>query len=241
MFSRTILASLFGVVFFVLAACDEAGLQSMQASVPSFASSANKTEAEKKLEADAKSLRQQSRDIVVQNTVQGALAGAAVGCLIAELTNNDCLQGAALGGVAGGIGGNAVGQQTAQKNQEIVSARQTLAKVKGIQTQLTGVERQLKSVVRSQNSEIASLRRQVAAGQISESKANSRIRAIESNRRSVASALQASESSMASERGKIEKLEAQSGQSYASSKNAVTRTQNRMAALRKSINLTATQ
>lgn len=87
------------------------------------------------LEREVKTLSQQTRDIVVRNAVEGAMAGAVAGCALVLLmggNGDDCARGAIVGAAAGGATGYAVGQQAAQKNQELVKRNEVLAKLKGI-------------------------------------------------------------------------------------------------------------
>ena len=181
------------LLFGLLSACTEESLQ--------FAGggSAGKTQAERKLEAEARSLNQISRNIIVKNTIEGAVIGAAAGCGIAVILggdSSDCLTGAAIGGVAGGVGGNAVGRQAAQKNEQIVKTAEVVKNLSQVSQRLNGVEAQLASVVRSQNSEIRSLKRQLDANQVSQSTYNARVRAINSNRTAVRNELAKSEANV---------------------------------------------
>lgn len=192
---RKILIGLLMAAFGLVAACDEVASTS---GVPG-ASSAGKTAAERKLEADAKSLNQVSKKIIVNNTVQGALVGAAAGCGIALIlggNGSDCAAGAAAGGLIGGIGGNQVGQKAAQKNKEIVQTAAVVGNLAAVSKRLNTVEAELRSVLRSQDAEIRSLRRQVQAGQVSQSAYNARVRAIKSNRAVVNNELVKSERSV---------------------------------------------
>jgi uncharacterized protein YcfJ len=183
-----------GVVVFALTACVEGGPSASLGS-----SSVGKTEAERALEQQARSLNEVSRDIIARNTMQGALVGAAAGCGIALLMGgggNDCVAGAVVGGVAGGVGGNMVGRQAAAKNVEIVQTREVVNNLAQVSTRLNGVEGNLRRVLASQNSEIRSLQRQVASNQISQSDYRTRVRAINSNRSVVISELERSEANV---------------------------------------------
>ncbi|GHG98484.1 RND family efflux transporter [Pseudodonghicola xiamenensis] len=177
-----------------------------------LAASSNKTEAERKLEADTKSLNQVTGNIIVRNTVEGALAGAAIGCGLVLLmggNGQDCAKGAAVGAVAGGAYGNSVGQKAAQKKVELVKRDQVLANLRGVSAKLGGVETQLRAVVSSQNAELRSLRRQVEGKQISQSQYDARLAAINSNRKVVSAALDRSAKNMAKTESDLKAAQAQ--------------------------------
>jgi uncharacterized protein YukE len=198
--------------------------------------SSQKTDAERKLEADAKSLRQVTSNIIVRNTVQGALVGAAAGCGIAMLlggNGSDCARGAVAGGVVGGVAGNQVGRAAAAKNVELVKRDQVLANLQGVSTRLNGVEKNLQAVVRSQNSEIASLNRQLRGGQISQSAYNSRVSAINSNRTNVSRALADSENDIVKSRNEIRAAQQKGQRNLGAVDNAAASTQQRLARNRK--------
>jgi len=196
-----------------------------------------KTAEEKKLEQEVLSLNQVTRDIVVNNTIQGALAGAAVGCVLAHLNNGSCGRGAVAGGLFGGVAGNQVGQQAAEAKRDLVQADQTIAKLKNVNARLGSVEEQLRAVVSRQNSEISSLRRQLAAGQVSKSSYDARISAINNNRQTVIAGLAKSENNVAEERALLVSAEKETGQQLSSTRAAVDSTRSRISSLRRSIQL----
>ncbi|AZB57029.1 hypothetical protein EBL89_17110 [Cereibacter sphaeroides] len=213
-------------------------------SAPSGFSVSNKTPKEISLEKQVKSLNQQSRDIVVRNTVEGAMAGAVVGCGVALLfggNGDDCVKGAAAGAIVGGVGGNAVGQQAAQKNRDLVKRDEVLAKLKGINASLGSVQTNLRDVLRSQNAEIASLQRQVGANQITQSAYDKRVRAINSNRTAVVKGLQTAETNVSKERMELVSLEKQGGQSLSTLRSAASSTEKRLASLRSTVSLIPTK
>ncbi|MCB2130167.1 MAG: hypothetical protein KDE03_14080 [Rhodobacteraceae bacterium] len=237
---RTLVLSCFAALVLALSACTETTGGGAGVTQSAFGSSAQKTAAEKALEKEAQSLTQVTRNIVVKNTVEGAVMGALAGCGLALLMGgggDDCARGAMVGGVVGGVAGNQVGQKAAAVKKELVRQDAIIANLKGINSKLNGVESNLRKVVNAQNSEIRSLQRQVANKQISSSAYNSRIKAINSNRQTVINALAKSESNVANSRTELVSLERQSGQKLSSSKAAATSTQNRLAALRKSVKL----
>lgn len=175
-----------------LSACTE---ETMSLPMAAGGASQNKelAAAEKTLVAEAKSLSQQSKDIVTRNTVQAAAIGAAAGCGLMLLMGgdaNDCMQGAAMGAVAGGAVGYGAGKEAAKANTKLVEQKEVIAKLSGINKKLGSVETRLRSVVRQQDAELASLRRQMSAGQISESAYKARARGVNTNRKAVQSALQ---------------------------------------------------
>ncbi|ABN78940.1 hypothetical protein [Cereibacter sphaeroides] len=213
-------------------------------SAPSGFSASNKTPKEISLEKQVKSLNQQSRDILVRNTVEGAMAGAVVGCGIALILGgdgDDCVQTAAAGALVGGVGGNAVGRQAAQKNRDLVKRDQVLAKLKGINASLGSVQTNLRDVLRSQNAEIASLQRQVGANQITQSAYDKRVRAINSNRTAVVKGLQTAETNVSKERMELVSLEKQGGQSLSTLRSAASSTEKRLASLRSTVSLIPTK
>ncbi|MEM7671231.1 MAG: hypothetical protein AAF317_19265 [Pseudomonadota bacterium] len=192
------------------------------------------------MEREVRDLNQITRNIIVSNTIQGAVAGAVAVCVIVELASGACGEGAISGALTGGLFGNAVGRQAAQKKRELVAADQTLEKLRGVQAQLTGVEQNLRAVLNRQNSEIASLRRQVSAGQVSASAARSRINAINDNRANVIRGLDASRENVSEEQAKLVRLEQESGENLRSTRRAVSSTSNRIQALRNTVRLVPT-
>jgi uncharacterized protein YcfJ len=230
------------VVGLALAGCTEttSGSSSSASTKPSssvaLSSSSQKTAAEKKLEAEAKSLNQVTNNIIVRNTVEGAVVGALAGCGIALLLGgdgDDCASGAVVGGLAGGVAGNQVGRAAAAKNVELVKRDQILANLRGVSTRLNSVEANLRSVVKAQNAEITSLNRQLAAGQISKSSYNARVNSINSNRRAVDSALASSERNIVKTRNEIKSAQRQGQQGLGSVDSAAASTQDRLARNRK--------
>ncbi len=232
---RSVTISLVASISMLLTACTDEAIQSATSS-----SVAGKTQQEKQLEKQVKSLDQVSKDIIVNNTVQGALAGAVALCGVALLLGGDggdCATAAAAGAVVGGIGGNQVGRQAAAKNVEIVNSKQVLANLSNVSKQLNSVEANLRSVLRSQDAELKSLRRQVDGGQLSESAYNKRVKAIKSNRQVVSNELARSEKNMD---GTITELRAasQKGQpGLGGATNAAVSNKNRLARTRASIKL----
>lgn len=213
------------------------GSVAASASASSASVTRGKTAEERQLEAEVRDLNQITRNIIVSNTVQGAIVGALGGCILAELTNGNCGRGAVAGGLLGGLAGNTVGRQAAQKKRELVAADETIAKLRGVEARLSGVQASLRAVTRRQNSEIASLRRQVAAGQVSASAAKRRISAINANRTAVIRGLDASRQNVAKEEAQLVRLEQQSGERYTSTKRQVRQTSNRIQSLRNSVAL----
>ncbi|MEM6594127.1 MAG: hypothetical protein AAF672_05005 [Pseudomonadota bacterium] len=232
---RKLIIGLFAIMALGLAACTEETL-----SVASGGGGGKKTAQERKLEQDIRSLNQQTRDIITKNTIQGAAAGAALGCGVALIfggNSNDCVRGAVAGGVVGGVAGNQVGRKAAKVNQELVKQRETIAKLSGINKRLGGIEANLRSVVRSQNAEIASLRRQVNAKQISPSQFNARVNAIKSNRQNIRNGLVKAENNVSQSQAELVKLERQGGKPLTQTKRAASSTKSRLTRLRKSVRL----
>lgn len=216
------------------------GSPALRSAAPAAAVARGKTAEERKLERDVRNLNQITRDIVISNTIQGAVAGAIAGCVLANLTDRDCKDGAIAGGIAGGIFGNQVGRQAAQAKREMVQLDATLAKLRGVSERLSRVETDLRAVVNRQNSEIASLRRQVNAGQVSASAAQARIAAINSNRQAVRDGLQSSRANVDREGAKLASLEHESAAGRTEVRRAVSNTSNRIARLRNSVRLVST-
>lgn len=202
--------------------------------------SAQKTEAERKLEAEVKSLDQITRDIVTRNTIEGALAGAAAGCALGILlggNSRDCARGAVAGGVAGGVAGNQIGQQAAAKNVALVQRDQVLAQLTGISQRLNSVEVNLQAVLRAQDAEIASLRRQVAANQITQSSLNARLSSINSNRSIVDAGLAKAETNMVATQDEIRVAQTQGQGDLGPVADATASTRTRLARNRSLIQL----
>lgn len=196
--------------------------------------------AEKALVAEAKSLSQQSKDIVTRNTVQAAAIGAAAGCglmLLMGGDGNDCMKGAAMGAVAGGAVGYGAGQEAAKANKKLVEQKEVIAKLSGINQKLGSVESRLRSVVGQQNAELASLRRQVSAGQISESAYKARARGVNSNRQAVQAALQKTSGQVDGAYKNLVALEKDGAGNLSRSKAAATSTKNRLNRTLQSIDL----
>lgn len=187
-----------------LGGCVENGAGGM--STASFSSSGQKTAAERQLEAEVRSLDQVTRNIVVRNTVQGAMVGAALGCGLALAfggRSEDCAKGALAGGVAGGVYGNQVGKRAAAVKVELVKRDRIIANLKGVNAKLNGIEANVRSVVRAQDVELRSLRRQVKAGQISKSAYEARLQAINSNRATVSNGLLKAQKNVVNTRSEI--------------------------------------
>lgn len=202
-----------------------------------------KNAAEIALEKEVVSLRQQTQDIIVRNTVEGAIAGAVAGCALVLMMGgdgDDCARGAVVGGVAGGVGGNAVGRAAAKKNEELVKQDQILANLKGINARLGSVNTRLSSVIAAQNTEIASLKRQLDGEQISQSAYDSRVRAINSNRSAVIRGLQAAEQDVSKSRVDLVNIGKQGGTSYPALQEAAQSTESRLKSLRSTVNLIPT-
>jgi len=228
----------------VLAGCQEvsAPTQSGASATPAAATQSatvtrGKTREEVELERKVRNLDTISRNIVVSNTIQGAVVGAAVGCIFQEARGQDCKDGLVAGGLLGALGGAAVGNAAAQANRDIVKAEETLAKVKGVQKELGVIEADLRAIVRRQNSEIASLRRQVSAGQVSKSAVDARLAAINNNRAAISNGLLKANQNLATEREELVTLAAQGGQNVSGTRNAVDSTQRRIRSLRNTVQL----
>ena len=234
-----LLKSLAACFVVALSACTE---QSMSISMAQEESSQNKelTAAEYALLAEAKSLTQQSKDIVARNTIDGAAVGAAAGCAIQLLLGgdaDDCLKGAAVGAVAGGAVGYGAGKEAAKANTKLVEQKEVIAKLSGINQKLSGVETRLRSVVSQQNAELASLRRQVSAGQISKSVYNARARGVNSNRQAVQAALQKTSGQVDGAYKNLVALEKNGAGNLSRSKAAANSTKNRLNRTLQSIDL----
>jgi chromosome segregation ATPase len=156
---------------------------------------------------------------------------------LARLNGRDCRDGAIAGGLLGGLAGNQIGQAAAEAKRDLVKADETLAKLRGVQQKLSGIETSLQAVLRRQNSEISSLRRQLAAGQVTQSAVNSRIGSINSNRAAVINGLQAGETNIAREKAELVSLERESGQNLRTTKRAVDSTQARIRSLRNTVRI----
>ena len=226
-------------LFVVLSACSE---QSMSVSNAQGYASQNKELAtsESKLLAETKSLNRQSKDIVARNVVEGAVMGAAAGCALSLLLGgdaDDCAEGAAMGAVAGGAVGYGAGKEAANANKKLVEQKEVIAKLSGINQKLGSIETRLRSVVRQQNAELASLRRQVSAGQISESAYKARVLGVNSNRRAVQEALQKTSARVDGAYKNLVALEKDGAGNLARSKAAATSTKNRLNRTAQSIRL----
>lgn len=222
----------------VLSACTEASMSGSGYS--SSASVAGKTAAERDLEAQVRDLNKVTQNIVVSNTVQGAVVGAIAGCGLVLLlggNGNDCAKGAVAGGVVGGVAGNQVGQTAAQKKRKLVQRDQVLANLKGVSAKLDGVEGKLHAVLKSQDAELASLRRQVKANQVSQSAYNQRLNAINANRKAVDAGLATSETNIVKTREEIKTAKAQGQSDLGTVDAAAASTQQRLARNRKLIAL----
>lgn len=240
--NRTFLNAVAVSVALLTTACTEAGMSGSTGSSATTTVS-GKNAAEIALEKEVKSLRQQTQDIIVRNTVQGAIAGAAAGCLLMVAMGgdgDDCAKGAVIGGVAGGVGGNAVGRKAAEKNAELVKQDQILANLKGINQRLGSVNTRLSAVLAAQNTEIASLKRQLDGEQISKSAYDSRIKAINANRSAVIQGLEAAEGDVSKSRAELVSIGKEGGTSYPALQTAAQSTESRLASLRSTVKLIPT-
>lgn len=222
----------------VLAGCDEAAVANLTNNLTSGVSggasqaTSGKTSEELQLEREVSDLNRVTRNIVFSNTAQGIVLGTAAGCIAAEVADDNCVRGGVIGGVIGGIFGNQVGREAAQAKRDIVSSEEVVQRLQGVNQQLNGIETDLQAVVRKQNSEIASLRRQLDAGQVSQSSVDARIAAINSNRQTISTSLAESEQNVVNERAKLVTAERESGQSLTNSKRAADSTRSRLQSLR---------
>lgn len=222
-----------------LSACND---QSMNVSMSQSQSSQNKelAAAEKALITEANSLTRQSKDIVVRNAIEGAMVGAAAGCAFALILGgdaDDCADNAAVGAIAGGAIGYGAGQEAAKANRKLVDQKAVISKLSGINQKLGGVETRLRSVIRQQNAELASLRRQVSAGQISESAYKARVRGVNSNRQSVKAALRKTSGQVDGAYNNLVALEKDGAGKLSRSKAAANSTKKRLDRTLKSIEL----
>lgn len=237
------LAAVIAVAFMATACTENMGAATggtPQAAATKPIVAAGKNAQEVALEKDVQSLSKQTQDIIVRNTVEGALVGAALGCgLILAMggDRDDCVRGALIGGVAGAAGGNAIGQQTAAKNNELVKQDAILANLKGVNSKLEGVTAKLDTVLKAQSTEIASLRRQVDSKQISQSQYDSRLKSINSNRKAVSDGLLTAEKNVAGSRTQLVALEKEGGTPIPSLKEAASSTEKRLATLRGTVSL----
>ncbi|WP_424980026.1 hypothetical protein [Leisingera sp. S232] len=216
-----------------LGACTEESMQ-----IGALGSGTWKTPEERALEAEARNLNQVSRNIIVKNTLEGAAVGALAGCGLALLLGGDggdCAAGAAAGAVVGGVGGHAVGAKTAKKNEEIVRTKEVVANLSQVSTRLNSVEAKLRNVLSSQSAEIRSLKRQLQAGQVSESAYKTRVRAINSNRSAVQASLAKSEQNMVNAKGQIAQARSQGQPGLAQASQAAESNRRRLARTRATI------
>lgn len=222
-------------IMMLASACTE---ESMQLAATGGGSNAGKTAAERQLEQQAKSLNQVSRDIIVKNTVEGAIIGAAAGCGAALLfggNRQDCVRGAVVGGVVGGVGGNAVGRKAAAKNEEIVKTAEVVKNLSQVSRRLNGVEANLRTVLRSQDAEIRSLKRQVASGQVSDRQYRARVNAINSNRKVVSNELLKSEQNIVKASAEIASARRQGQGGLGTAAKAASSNKSRLARVRSGI------
>ncbi|MEM6465368.1 MAG: hypothetical protein AAF679_02520 [Pseudomonadota bacterium] len=232
---RTRIMPLFAALLIALSACTDEVMQA------SFANSA-KTESERALEKQVLSLNQQTRNIVRNNTVQGAVVGAAAFGILAALAGADPQDIALAAGVGAGVGavaGNQVGQATAGKNEEIVKQKEIVSQLQSVNGELKTIQSNLRSVLRAQDAEIASLKRQLANEQVSQADVDRRLSAINANRKTLQSGFERAETNMDNNNAELVKLEKENSIKLTSTKRATTSTKNRLASLRKSIALVA--
>lgn len=230
----------------VLAMMTAACTDTTGGSVPGATSSVSvsgKNANEIALEREVMSLQQQTKNIIVRNTVEGAVVGALAGCALAVMLGGDekdCARGAVVGGVAGGVGGNAVGRAAAEKNEELVKQDAILANLKGINTKLGSVQGRLSAVLAAQKTELASLKRQLDGDQISKSAYDARVRSINANRTAVSSGLQAAETAVARSRTELASVEKEGGRAMPALQTAAKSTESRLKTLRGTISLIPT-
>ncbi len=226
-------------IVLMMSACTDTTGGSVTGATSSFSVS-GKNANEIALEREVKALQQQTRNIIVRNTIEGAVVGAFAGCALAMMMGGDeqdCARGAMVGSVAGGVGGNAVGRAAAEKNTELVKQDAILANLKGINSKLGSVQSRLSAVLAAQKSELASLKRQLDAKQISKSAYDARVRSINANRTAVASGLQAAESGVARSRSELASIERQGGRALPALQSAAKSTESRLKAMRGTIDL----
>lgn len=248
-----ILAALTAVAFLVTACTDTTGGLSTGAGGSVSVSGKNANEIA--LEREVMSLQQQTKNIIVRNTVQGAVVGAVAGCALMTVFGggspdpqgerrkfdaNDCARGAVIGGIVGGVGGNAVGRAAAEKNQELVKQDAILANLKGINAKLGSIQNRLSSVLSAQKAEIASLKRQRDANQITKSAYDARIRSINANRTAVSNGLQTVQTGVARSRSELASFEKQGGRRMPALQSAAKSTESSVERLRRSISAVPT-
>lgn len=168
-----------------------------------FASSMNRDEAttavsqqEQVLTEQAVALDRMSKDLVRRTTVNGAAFGAAAGCGMAIVggSKNKCIQAALVGGVLGGVTGHMNGKAQVKKRVEIVELSRVLPSLRETSSQLDIVSGGVETLIAQQDAEIIALKKQVAAGQISQETYSARLSDIRMVRSELAQSLSLSAS-----------------------------------------------
>lgn len=185
----------FFLLFFALSGC-------MQG-VEGLSLGSSQSTAEREAIQATQSLARQTRDIITRNALQGAAAGAGIaglGTLLAGGSGGDAARNAAIGAVIGGAGGAAVGSAAAEKNTQIRNREATLADLQQTNQEITAARASVQRAISEQNREIAGLRRQLQAGEISQSAYTSRVNSINRTRGQIRSNLSQASDNLASDR-----------------------------------------
>lgn len=211
------------ILTMLLSACD----------VPSVGlpgASRNKTDAEIALERDAQSLVQTSRQIVVNNALQGAAIGgllSGVGTAILGGDGQAIARNAAIGAAVGGAGGAAVGSAAARTNRVQAEQRQVIAQLNQTESGLRRVQQQLNAVIAQQNRELSALRGQTS------SEAKARVNAINSNRTSVQRSLAKTDQQLQGTTSDLQQLQRNTGVSTRSSQAKANSMRTRIAGMQR--------
>ncbi|MEQ6201940.1 hypothetical protein ABMC88_02690 [Sulfitobacter sp. HNIBRBA2951] len=144
------------------------------------------------MDAQAQSLSDMSRRIVVQTTLKGAGIGAAVGCgLVVVSAGNakNCVAAAAAGAAGGALIGRAAGKKKVAREMSSISPSAVVRTLRKTNDQMALIETSLPARLAAQDEALSRLDMQRATGQVDNAAYAKAHASIAAERQAIASAL----------------------------------------------------
>lgn len=182
------------IILAALAGCMDTRTNTVSKTSVSYGTvqTAQKTPSELRLEAQARSLDDMTREIIRASTIRGAGLGALAGCATAMISASgaqQCIGGAVAGGAIGAAIGKAHGEKQVAKRMAFVSRKDVAQSLSRASARLGSVRSGLAEVMAAQDAERRALRGKLAGGEITQEAFEARLAAMAETRRVVAEAL----------------------------------------------------